>query len=416
MVIGCGYEDQSLTESQVSEILTQALSQVDLAGKRVLVIIPDSTRTAPNPLMFHMLGELLGADTAALDFLVALGTHPVMDDAALTQLVGVPVVNGMAGGSRVFNHRWDLPDTLVTLDTLSSEQVSEVSGGRLSVEVLVRFNQLVLEYDHLVVCGPVFPHEVVGFSGGNKYFLPGISGPELINATHWLGALMTSPAVIGKMDTPVRRMIDYAASLIPTPKLLIAMVVHGQDLRGLFVGPMQETWRAAATLSAKLDVVYVDEPYRRVLSVMPELYDDIWTAAKGMYKLEPVVADGGEVIVYAPHIDEISYTHGKVLDEVGYHVRDYFVKQWDRFKGYPWGVLAHSTHLKGCGTYENGIERPRVKVTLATRIPEERCKRVGLGYLDPDSVNIDEWAGREDEGILLVPRAGEMLYRLREES
>ncbi|MCJ7736962.1 MAG: lactate racemase domain-containing protein, partial [Anaerolineae bacterium] len=301
-------------------------------------------------------------------------------------------------------------------DTLSSDRVSEVSGGRLAVEVPVRFNQLVLEYDQLVVCGPVFPHEVVGFSGGNKYFLPGISGPELINATHWLGALMTSPAVIGKIDTPVRRMIDSAASLIPKPKLLIAMVVHGQDLRGLYVGPMQETWRAAAALSAKLDVVYVDRPYRRVLSVMPELYDDIWTAAKGMYKLEPVVADGGEVIVYAPHIDEISYTHGKVLDEVGYHVRDYFVKQWDRFKGYPWGVLAHSTHLKGCGTYENGIERPRVNVTLATRIPEERCKRVGLGYLDPDSVNIDEWAGREDEGILLVPRAGEMLYRLQEES
>ncbi|MCJ7736154.1 MAG: nickel-dependent lactate racemase, partial [Anaerolineae bacterium] len=99
MVIGNGYEDQSLTESQVSEILTQALSQVDLTGKRVLVIIPDSTRTAPNPLMFQMLSDLLGADTAALDFLVALGTHPVMDDAALSQLVGVPVVNGMAGGS-----------------------------------------------------------------------------------------------------------------------------------------------------------------------------------------------------------------------------------------------------------------------------------------------------------------------------
>ena len=416
MAIGNGHEDQSLTENQVREILTQALSQVDWTGKRVLVIIPDSTRTAPNPLMFQMLSDLLGADTAALDFLVALGTHPVMDDAALSQLVGVPVVNGMAGRSHVFNHRWDLPDTLVTLGTLSSDRVSEISGGRLAVEVPVRFNQLVLEYDQLVVCGPVFPHEVVGFSGGNKYFLPGISGPELINATHWLGALMTSPAVIGKIDTPVRRMIDSAASLIPNPKLLIAMVVHGQDLRGLYVGPMQETWRAAAALSAKLDVVYVDRPYKRVLSVMPELYDDIWTAAKGMYKLEPVVADGGEVIVYAPHIDEISYTHGKVLDEVGYHVRDYFVKQWDRFKGYPWGVLAHSTHLKGCGTYENGIERPRVKVTLATRIPEDRCKRVGLGYLDPDSVNIDEWAGREDEGILLVPRAGEMLYRLQEES
>jgi len=415
MVIGNGYEDQALTEREVRDLVAQALAQVDLAGERVLVIIPDSTRTAPIPLVFQVLGDLLGGETAALDYLVALGTHAVMDDAALSQLVGVPVVDGKAGESHVFSHRWNLPDALVTVGTLSREQVSEISEGRLAIEVPVRFNRLILEYDRLVVCGPVFPHEVVGFSGGNKYFLPGVAGAELINTTHWLGALMTSPAIIGKIDTPVRRMIDSAAALIPKPRLCIAMVVHGQALRGLYVGPMEETWRAAATLSAKLDIVYVEKPFNRVLSVMPELYDDIWTAAKGMYKLEPVVADGGEVVIYAPHIDEISYTHGSVLDEVGYHVRDYFVKQWDRFKDYPWGVLAHSTHLRGIGTYENGVERPRIQVTLATRIPRERCESVGLGYLDPDTVNPDEWAGREEEGILLVPRAGEMLYRLKED-
>jgi nickel-dependent lactate racemase len=146
--------------------------------------------------------------------------------------------------------------------------------------------------------------------------------------------------------------------------------------------------------------------------------EDIWTAAKGMYKLEPVVADGGEVIVYAPHIDEISYTHGEMLDEIGYHVRDYFIKQWDRFKHYPGGVLAHSTHLRGLGEYDasTGAERPRINVTLATRISEARCRRVGLRYLDPDSINLDEWRGREAEGILLVPKAGELLYRLKSQA
>jgi nickel-dependent lactate racemase len=160
----------------------------------------------------------------------------------------------------------------------------------------------------------------------------------------------------------------------------------------------------------------VDHPYRQVLSIMPEMYDDIWTAAKGMYKLEPVVADGGEVIIYAPHITEISYTHGRVIDEIGYHVRDYFVKQWERFKDYPWGVLAHSTHLRGIGTYENGVERPRIQVTLATGIPRERCERVNLGYRDPATIDPQEWMerAREDEDLLVVPHAGEMLYRLRE--
>ena len=134
-----------------------------------------------------------------------------------------------------------------------------------------------------------------------------------------------------------------------------------------------------------------------------------------MYKLEPAIADGGEVIIYAPHISEVSYTHGKVIDEIGYHVRDYFVKQWDKFKDYPWGVVAHSTHLRGVGTYdaETKIERPRIKVTLATQISEERCRQINLGYIDPATINPADWAGREDEGILLVPKAGEMLYRVK---
>jgi len=134
-----------------------------------------------------------------------------------------------------------------------------------------------------------------------------------------------------------------------------------------------------------------------------------------MYKLEPAIEDGGEVIIYAPHIDEISYTHGKVLDEIGYHVRDYFVKEWDRFKDYPWGVIAHSTHLRGIGTYdaETDLESPRIRVTLATRIPEEKCHRVNLGYLDPDTIDLEDWRDKEDEGILLVPKAGEKLYRLK---
>jgi nickel-dependent lactate racemase len=201
--------------------------------------------------------------------------------------------------------------------------------------------------------------------------------------------------------------------MIPTPKLNIAMVMHGQDLVGLFVGSMEGAWREAANLSSELDVIYVDKPYCRALAVMPEMYDDLWTGAKGMYKLEPAIADGGEVVIYAPHITEVSYTHGKLLDEIGYHVRDYVTAQWDKFKHYPWGVLAHSTHVRGAGTFVNGAEKPRIQVTLATGIPRQRCEKIGLGYMDPKTVKLDEWRGREDEGILLVPRAGEMLYRLR---
>ncbi len=285
----------------------------------------------------------------------------------------------------------------------------------MSQAVDVRLNRLVFDYDQIIICGPTFPHEVVGFSGGNKYFFPGIGGDTVINFSHWLGAVITSYDVIGTKHTPVRRVIDRAASFIDRPKLCFSMVVRGEHLAGLYIGTPEEAYEAAADLSARLHITWVEKPFKRVLSVMPRMYDDIWTAAKGMYKMEPAIADGGEVIIYAPHIDEISYTHGRLLDEVGYHVRDYFLKQWDRFKHYPGGVLAHSTHLRGIGEYDaaTGVESPRIRVTLATRIPEERCRRLNLGYLDPESVDFAEWRGREEEGILLVPKAGEILYRIR---
>jgi nickel-dependent lactate racemase len=419
MLVGASNAASCLTEAEVRAVAAEALARADLAGKRVLVIIPDRTRTAPVPLLFRLFQELLGPRTAALDFLVALGTHPLMDDTALSRLVGVKVSEGRAGGSRIFNHRWDLPESFVTFGVLPTAEVEELSAGHLCHDVAVRLNRLVgdpagpSEYDQLLVCGPVFPHEVAGFSGGNKYFVPGVAGPEIIDLTHWLGALLTSGNVIGEVDTPVRRMIDRAASLVPTPRLGFALVMQGEALHGLYAGAMDESWRAAAELSAALDIVWTERPFQRVLSMMPAMYEDLWTAAKGMYKLEPAVADGGEVVIYAPHISEVSYVHGALIDEVGYHVRDYFLQQWERFRDYPWRVLAHSTHLRGAGSYEDGIERARIRVTLATAIPRDRCERLGLGYLDPATVEPEEWAGREDEGILLVRRAGETLYRAR---
>lgn len=419
-VSGAGARTRAMTETEIRALLAEALGAADLAGRRVLVIIPDGTRTAPVALMSAILSEILGAKVEALDYLVALGTHPAMDDAALSRLLGREVINGRAGGWRVFNHRWEDPETFVTLGTITASEVAEATGGRLEMDVPVRLNRLLGEpdghspYDRIIVCGPVFPHEVAGFSGGNKYFVPGVAGPEIIDVTHWVGALLTSRGIIGVRDTPVRRLIDRAASFVPTPSLLIALVMHGQALQGVFVGDMEETWQAAAELSAELDIIVVERPYKRVLSVMPEMYDDLWTGAKGMYKLEPAIADGGEVVIYAPHITEVSYVHGRHLDEIGYHVRDYFLAQWDRFKHIPWGVLAHSTHLRGDGTFVEGVERPRIRVTLATGIPRERCERIGLGWMDPASVEPEEWADREDEGVLLVRRAGEQLYRLRE--
>lgn len=413
--IGKGLIDRGLTHDEVREVVAAAAQQLPIQGKRVLVIIPDGTRTMPLSLMFEVIQQEIGSRASACDYLVALGTHSLMTDAQLSRMFGRPVVNGLCGIARVFNHRWDLPDTFVDVGTIPADEVAAVSSGLLNESIVVRINRLLYDYDQVLICGPVFPHEVVGFSGGNKYLFPGVSGKEMIDQTHWLGALLGSYNIIGTNTTPVRELIDRAAAKITVPVACLALVVTKQEVCGIYFGTAQDAWCRAAKLSSQKHICWVDRPFRRVLSVMPEMYDDIWTAAKGMYKVEPAMLEGGEVLIYAPHISEISYVHGAYIDKIGYHCRDYFLKQWPLFAGIPRGVIAHSTHLRGQGTYEaaTAMETDRIRVTLATRIPQKRCHRVNLGYLNPAEIRLEDWENREDEDIHVIHRAGETLYRLK---
>jgi nickel-dependent lactate racemase len=422
MVTGQCSPAGTLAESQVAQIIAEGFAAHDLADKRVLVLVPDGTRTAPIPLMFRLLHDHLTACGATFDVLVALGTHQPMDETSLRRLVGITAEEptGRYAGVQLLNHEWSNPSALTTIGVISADEIAVLTEGRLRQDVAVTLNRRLFDYDLIVICGPTFPHEVIGFSGGNKYFFPGVSGPDVINFTHWVGALITSSVLIGVKDTPVRRVVDHAAALIHCPKLCFSLVVvetpdHQPALAGLYAGTPEAAFSAAADLSAQIHVRWVDRPFRRALAVMPRMYDDLWVGAKGVYKLEPAIADGGELIVYAPHITETSVTHGAALEQVGYHCLEYFTKQWDRFGQVPTAVLAHSTHVRGLGTYDpaTGVERPRIRVTLATGIPRERCERLGVGYLDPANVHPADWAEREDEGILLAAKAGEFLYRLR---
>jgi nickel-dependent lactate racemase len=408
-------DDGALTEEAVVQFLQQALQALDVEGRRLLVLVPDATRTMPLPMVYKALTETLDSRTAQLDFMIALGTHPPMTDKQLSRHFGQTVQDGRIGAHCIHNHAWDDPDALAAIGLITADEMYALSRGKMKEDLVVRINRRIFDYDHLLICGPVFPHEVVGFSGGNKYFFPGISGPEVIDISHWLGALLTNYAVIGSGYTPVRAVIDRAAEMIPKPKSCFAFVLDEAGTYGVFSGTPEIAWEGASALSAERHIITTGRTYERVLSVMPEMYDDLWVGGKGMYKVEPIVADGGEVIIYAPHIKEISYTHGEVLREIGYHVSDYFVKQWDRFKGYPWSELAHSTHVRGLGSYdpETGVETPRIHVTLATGIPEETCQAINLGYRDPAGIDPADWTGREEEGILVIPNAGEHLYRVQ---
>lgn len=408
---------QFLTKYKIHNTVVNALEH-QFANRRVLVLIPDHTRSLPLPFLFRALVDVLH-NTKQLDFMVALGTHPPLSDESILKLVGITTEERTTTFKHIglLNHAWDTPSALTSLGVIAQDEIKQIAGANwhssLPNEVDIRINKAALEYDHIIILGPTFPHEVVGFSGGAKYLFPGISGAEMINATHWLGALAGVVGTIGLKDTPVRAMIHAATEHLQTPLTLIALTVEGHELSGLFIGDHLSAWNEAAELSAQRHIRWCEKPFKRVLSCAPPMYDELWTGAKAMYKLEPAVALGGEVVIYAPHLDTVSHVHGRFIYEVGYHVLPYFLNNWERFKHIPLGVLAHSTHLRGSGVMENGIERPNVRVTLASKISPEDCARLNLGYLDPAKADVDEWKNREDEGVLYVPKAGEILYRLK---
>jgi nickel-dependent lactate racemase len=417
MIYAKAPQQQLLDSDTIRDVLTRGLAP-QFSRQRVLVLIPDHTRSIPLPQLFRMLIEVLD-DTEKLDFMVALGTHPALSAAQLNSLVGITQAEREHDFQHIglFNHSWDNPATLKSIGTLSQSQVQQIAGERwhetLAGDVDIRINRAIQDYDHILILGPSFPHEVAGFSGGAKYLFPGISGPEMINKTHWLGALSGVRRTIGIRDTPVREMIHAATEHVQTPLTLIALSVVKEGLAAVFIGDHIEAWQAAVEVSQERHIIWVDKPFERILSWAPPMYDELWTAGKAMYKLEPALAEGGELTIYAPHLDTVSHVHGKYIYEIGYHVLPYFLNQWEKFKHVPLGVTAHSTHVRGDGDYRDGVEYPRASVHLATQLSPEDCQQLALGYRDPAKIRLEDWQDREAEGVLFVAKAGEMLYKVR---
>ena len=415
-----GGADTVLTDEQIREFVFTQLKNHDFDGKRITFVVPDGTRHAPVDKVSKYIHEALGDRPKDVRVVIALGTHDYMSDEAIGKLMGCEPgkFDETYPGWTIYNHEWRDESVFANLGTIPKERISELTDGRLSDrDMTVHVNNMVVDTDISLILGPVLPHEVVGISGGNKYFFPGLSGHDVIDMSHWVGALITSYEMIGSTGiTPVRRMIDSAAELIPSEKLLIGMIVKpgSDDLQFMAFGDSRASWEACAEVSSQVHVKYVPKAYKRVVSIIPEMYEDMWTGAKGFYKLEPVVADGGELIIYAPHIKEVSVMHPGI-EEIGYHNRQYFVGQWDKFKDHPWGELAHSTHLRGLGDYnpETGEETNRVTVTLATGIPQEIVENISLNYMDPADVDIA--AFEADEETLVVPNAGELLHRTEDQ-
>src|SRR5436305_2185436 len=206
-------------EAALAAFVRDQFAQLDLDGRSLCLVIPDGTRRCPLPSLLGAIQPAIAGRVRSCTAVVALGTHAPMTDSELRRLTGTGEVD-------VVNHAWWDDTTFVDVGTIGSDDVTRLSQARISEPVDIRINRLAFDSDVTVIVGPVLPHEVVGFSGGNKYLFPGLSGPELIDVTHWLGALISSREIIGTRGiTPVRALVDAAAALVPGERHALCVVV-----------------------------------------------------------------------------------------------------------------------------------------------------------------------------------------------
>ena len=417
-VVGKGAPEFDLSADELRAVVAEALARVE-PGERVLAIIPDKTRDDNTDVLFPAAAEALRArGVGRFDALVAQGTHAPMTDAEKRAKVGLHGGASPHAPVNIYDHHWDRPEELVTLGELSAERVTELTGGLIAQPVKVNLNRLLApgRYDTVLVFGATVPHEVAGFAGGAKYFFPGVAGPDLTHATHWLGALASIENVIGRVETPTRRMIEAAAELVPARVVSLNTVVTREDAgrlrtHALFAGDIRQAFRRAAEVSRRVHIKYTGRKYGRVVALLDEHYDELWVGGKASYKLGGVVEEGGELLIYAPHLRAISETHGRLIERYGYapldRVREMVALSEELRSNL--AVAAHLAHVSYAGRRDaSGRVVPRYRITLASALDEETCRRVNLGFMDYRQFRREDY--ESDTDTLVVERAGRDLY------
>ena len=385
----------------------------------MLAVIPDKTRDDNTDILFPFAAQILTErQVAKFDALVAQGTHVPMTEAEKLLKIGARDAASVPGLGKIYDHRWDRPEDLVNIGTLSAERVREITGGLLDKAVSLTVNRLLGPgiYDTVLIFGATVPHEVAGFAGGAKYFFPGVAGPELTHATHWLGALATVEGTIGRIETPTRRMIEAAADFIPARVISFNSVVTRDDhdrlrTHALFVGDFREAIRRAAEVSRHVHIKYTGRKYKRVVALLDEHYDEMWVGGKASYRLGGIIEEGGELIIYAPHLHSLSETHGHLIERYGYapleRVSEMVAQSAELMANLC--VAAHLAHVAYAGRRdESGRIVPRYQITLASAIDEATCRRANLGYLDYRNFRREDY--ENDPDTLIVERAGRDLY------
>jgi len=417
---------EELTEEQLKEIVKESLKDLSFT-KKVLLIHPDYTRTDFTDKLIPLIyQELKNKGMTKIDSLNAGGTHRAMTEKEIRSKLGL---SSQINFNNYYNHEYSNPQKLVTVGEIPASFVAEKTQGELFQSIPVVVNKLITEdYDLIITLSGTVPHEAAGYAGGLKVFFPGISGPEVIDFFHWAAVIVGIPKIIGSVNNPAREVINKGSSCVFTkikaPTISFNMVFkekeHQVIPKGLYVDVgydgFIEAYKQATKASSQLHVVYVDRPLEFAVQVIDKTYDEIWTAGKGSYKLQSpgVMAPGGEIIIYAPHI-KCFHSRSKMdfaLRQIGYHCKDYVKKYLELNPEFSKNIAAHVINIRGAGNFNvnSGKEEFDFKVTLATGISKDICESVGLGYRNPDSIHRKDFIG---PGKLWIENGGKYLYKIK---
>jgi len=411
---------KGIDKDKLQAFIRKSLESMPEADK-VLVVIPDYTRVD----FSHLIAPLITQRYDSVDFLNAGGTHRPMTNEEFEIKLSIK----KSSNTCFLNHKFSDPDMLVTIGKIDREMVKEKTEGQLDKDIDVTVNKLLFsDYDLIIALSATVPHEAAGYSGGLKIFFPGVSGPQVIDAFHWAAVLVGIPKIIGTVDNNGRDMINEGARVIfdriKCPVYSFNMVNTEEDDSilplGLYIDSGYDgfvsAYKKAVKSSSSAYVKYIDEPLSQVVQEIPHHYDEIWLAGKGSYKLQRpgVLKKGAEVILYAPHIKHFHTDPGieKDLFSLGYHCRDKVCSLIEQGASLSKNAAAHLINVRGPGVFDPGTGKEELafKITLATAIPEEKCREMGLSYRDPSTIKKEDFTG---SGKLWIEEGGKYLYDIK---
>jgi nickel-dependent lactate racemase len=375
--------------------------------KKVLIVPPDFTR-------FHSRsGDITTLINSYYkenlkDILPALGTHSPMTEKEISEMYkGVP--------KDLFRvHDWR--NDVVTVGTVPSEFVNEISEGKLNYSWPAQLNKLVNNggHDLILSIGQVVPHEVVGMANYNKNLFVGTGGPEGINKSHFVGAVYGMERMMGKADTPVRKLLNYASeNFIKQLPVVYIQTVIGRDetgklvIRGLYIGDDYNVFRLAAELSLKVNFTVLDKPLKKaVVYLDPAEFKSTWLGNKSIYRTRMAMADNGELIILAPGLKEFGEDKeiDRLIRKYGYRGTPATLKSLDK-NAELMNNLSAAAHLI------HGSSEGRFSITYCPgHLTKQEIESVNFRYADLRAMLKKYDPAKFREGVNRLPDGEEIYY------